>query len=429
MQRERGHHASSHRHVPVGVQRSERDEQTARLLDGPGWRRIEERQRLSVACSPGCKLQYQAGKVDIRDLRGDVARPPAVLEFRPQPVGRPGRHAPGPARSLVSRGTGDRHRPKPGHPGAGVEPRLPRQTGVDHDPDALHGQAGLGDVGREHHLSAPARGGLDGGILLGDGQAAVQQIHVGVDTGFGKTALDAPHLAHARQEGENVAGLDIEHLPDGGCGVGVDPGVPAGWGPPHFDGVHPRVTFDDGRRGLVADQRRHSCGVDRGRHHEQAEVGTDGAAHVQGERKPQVRLQIALVELVEDDAARVGEFGVALEAPGEDALGHDLDPSRPAHAAIRPGDVAHRVAGLLAQQVRHPPCRRPGRQPPRLEHDDLPPVEPRLVNETQRNDRRLARSRRRNEHAAAVAGERTPDGGHDVFDREQRRHLARVRMA
>ena len=101
------------------------------------------------------------------------------------------------------------------------------------------------------------------------------------------------------------------------------------------------------------------------------------------------------MELVEDHEPDAGQRRVLLEAPGEDPFGDDLDAGPRADAALVPGAVADGPADLLAEQRRHPPGGRSRRQPAGFEHHDPTARQPRLVEQSQRYDGRLARPGRR----------------------------------
>ena len=115
----------------------------------------------------------------------------------------------------------------------------------------------------------------------------------------------------------------------------------------------------------------HRRGVERGRHGHQPQVGPAGALQAAQQRQGQVAVQVALVELVEQDGADAGEGGLGEEAAQQQPLGDEAD------AGARRGDVleadlvADRLAGPLAQLLGHPPGRQPGRQAPRLQHHHL----------------------------------------------------------
>ena len=71
-----------------------------------------------------------------------------------------------------------------------------------------------------------------------------------------------------------------------------------------------------------------------GGHGEKAQVGAQGGAGVEDEREGQVGVQVALMELVEDDEADTRQGRVGLHPAGEDALGHHLDPGGGPHLAL-----------------------------------------------------------------------------------------------
>jgi hypothetical protein len=130
---------------------------------------------------------------------------------------------------------------------------------------------------------------------------------------------------------------------------------------------------------------------------------------------PEIGLQVALVDLVEDDGAGAGQGRVRLQPPREDPLGHDLDPGRRRHPGVVTGAVADGRPDVLAERRRHAGGHRPGRHAAGLEQHD-PAVD--QVEQPERDDRRLARAGRCDEHGGA----RIDQGGahlrHDGFDRQ-----------
>ncbi len=81
----------------------------------------------------------------------------------------------------------------------------------------------------------------------------------------------------------------------------------------------------------------------------------------QREREPQVGMQAALVEFVEQHGRHVFERGVFLQHPREDALGDDLESRRGSNARVESHAVAHGLADALAERAA--PCVRPRRAP------------------------------------------------------------------
>ena len=86
-------------------------------------------------------------------------------------------------------------------------------------------------------------------------------------------------------------------------------------------------AFDDGS---IAEKLRDPRAVQRRRHRQDAQVIPQAALAVERERKPQIGIERALVELVEQHRADAGKLGIIKDHAGKDALGDDLD------ACLRP---------------------------------------------------------------------------------------------
>ncbi len=89
-----------------------------------------------------------------------------------------------------------------------------RRARVDDVTDARHGEARLGDVGREHNPATDARGAaLEDAVLVRRAEAPVQRQHLGRGPHATRTRRDAtpqrvlgiPDLVLARQEDQYVA--------------------------------------------------------------------------------------------------------------------------------------------------------------------------------------------------------------------------------
>ena len=84
-----------------------------------------------------------------------------------------------------------------------------------------------------------------------------------------------------------------------------------------------------------------------------------------------------------------------------------------------PHAQSHRLADRFAQRARHPVRRRARGEPARLEHDDLAPGDPGLVEQRERHARGLAGARRRDEHGGVASRARQPvRPGEDLVDRQ-----------
>ena len=176
---------------------------------------------------------------------------------------------------------------------------------------------------------------------------------------------------------------------------------------------------------VAADHRRHPVGVEGGRHGQDAQVGAQRVACVEGEGEGEVGLEVAFVDLVEDHHSGAGEGRVPLEAAGQDALGDHLDAGVPSDVALVAGAVTDGAADLLTEQVGHASRGSTGGQASGFEHHDPPAVQPRLGQQAQRHDGGLAGSRWGLEHRGrglAQGRSQVLDGG---FDREGREGAAR----
>ena len=98
--------------------------------------------------------------------------------------------------------------------------------------------------------------------------------------------------------------------------------------------------------------------------------------HVQAEREPEVGLQAALVEFVEDHAGHALQCRIVLQHPRQHAFGDDLDHRVRARPGIEPRAVPDPSADVLGQQPGHATRHGAGRNAARLKHDDAPPLTP-----------------------------------------------------
>ena len=115
----------------------------------------------------------------------------------------------------------------------------------------------------------------------------------------------------------------------------------------------------------------HRRRVERGRHDDELQIRARGLLEAAQQRQRQVALEVALVELVEHDHAHAGQAGLGDQPAGEQPLGDEAQP-RPGPGHLLEADLpADRLAGPLPQLLGHAPRRHAGREPPRLEDDDL----------------------------------------------------------
>ena len=152
------------------------------------------------------------------------------------------------------------------------------------------------------------------------------------------------------------------------------------------------------------------------RHGQQPQIRAQRLLDFQAQGEPEIGVQGALVEFVEDHGTIGSQAGVALQVAGEQPLGDHLDPRRAADLPVEAHGVADGFAHRLAQQLGHARGRRPRCQPARLEHQDPPPGEPRLGQQMQRHQRGLAGARRRLQHGGRAGGQGAAQIGQHRLD-------------
>ena len=295
---------------------------------------------------------------------------------------------------------------EPGHAPPPVPARLAGQARVDHEAHPRHGQRGLGDRRRDddaRHGGVGAAG--ERGVLVGGLLAAVQDADLGVRGERGDAPRDRLHLGHAGQEDEGVHGrVGVERLGVGARGRGRDV---VEEGPVHAALGGEAVAAEGGV--LLAQRVQHGRGGDHGQgrllphaagpaggqgrrvhgggHGHERELGTQ-LPQVSEEGEEHVRVQVPLVDLVQDHRAHAVEPGVGQEAAQQQARGHELDGRGPAARRVAAHGVpdggvrepSPRVGVGVGQRVgrrgqdrrAQPPPRRAHRDPARLRDQDAP---------------------------------------------------------
>ena len=156
------------------------------------------------------------------------------------------------------------------------------------------------------------------------------------------------------------------------------------------------------------------------RHHDQPQILAQVPLAFEAQRKPQVGIQAAFMELVEDHAADARETRVVLQHPRENALGDHFDARLAAHACLEPGAKSDSAADGFAEQMRHAAGDGARRDAPRLEHQDLLPLEPGALEQEERHHGALAGARRSLEQHAAAVRQRLGQGRQGFIDRQVR---------
>ena len=325
----------------AGVDRAQHGEERPGLLQGPGRRRVEERQLRRLGAPHG-QLQGQAGQVDAGDLRarrraGGRRAPASTTAGRRRPgrCARPGRPAarPRPGRWARCAAWSGRCGRRSGACG----PR--RESTTTRTPSTVRLVSAMSVASTTRRR--PGGDGRQGRVLLGRRrQGAEQRPHVDVGR---EASSRPPPPAGCRPR---RAGTPARRRPPPAPPAGRRPSVAASRRSLGRRGTHRTVTswarpsLSIDRR--VAEQGRHLGRLQRGRHGQQAEVGPQRRPGVEDEGQGQVGVEVALVELVEDHQADAGQRRVVLEPAGEDALGHHLDPGRPARPGARRGSCSRR---------------------------------------------------------------------------------------
>ena len=118
-----------------------------------------------------------------------------------------------------------------------------------------------------------------------------------------------------------------------------------------FDRKHPTLAFDADKAG---DDGFIGRTVQRGRHQQQPEVGTQRLARLQRQRQREVAFEAAFVHLVKQHRSDAGQFGVGDQHPRENAFGDDFDACRGRHLAVHAGAITDRRPYRFAGDFGHP---------------------------------------------------------------------------
>jgi hypothetical protein len=119
----------------------------------------------------------------------------------------------------------------------------------------------------------------------------------------------------------------------------------------HGKWVASALAFDPRR---VAKQAPETLSIKRGRHCEDAQVGSKRRCGIKRERQAQVTIQAALVNLIKQDGRDAAQFRIGLQADEEQAVGHDDQPCCLADLAVEPRRIAEggtRSFAMLAGDI------------------------------------------------------------------------------
>ncbi len=352
--------------------------------------------------------------------------------FTPGAVGHSRLEPPRPALTLIRFGPRDALRLQSTHPRRGVERGPAYQSGIDDHPDPFDGQAGLCNVGSEHDLALTRRRRRQRGILLLSRQVTEQRedAHRPIQLTRLQERLNATDLSRSGKEDEEVARLFMQGpldelrrdllrslvAPRGRASRSLDIRQQrhALANEPRFNRID---TTPGGDNGGVVQHSRDGRTIQRRRHDQNLEVGRQAVASIECQCKAEVRLQTALVELVEDDDGEFLESRILLQDTSQYALGNDLDTRISRHAGVHAHSVADRASNTLAERPSHALGDRTRCEPSRLQHHDPLAARPRLLEEHQRHDGALACARRRLQHGGPTGAKCLQQIGEDRIDR------------
>jgi len=256
-------------------------QQFARLRERAGIGCIQPAQFAGLAHAPVGQFQCQGGEIAAQDLGCAVACHALLLPRCPEAVASSRSQPAGASAALVCRVPGDEHGVEPVHARAGIEAGLPFEAAVDHDVNALDGQAGLGDRRRQHHLALSGGRGLYRQVLGGGGKRAMQrrQSDFIVADNLTQCAFhlaDLPRAGKKHQEAAALTGERLQHhmrhlvaeSPEIARRVRVQRPVPEG---------HRKIPAGTGQHRRFPQLGAPPRSVERGGHYQQAQVLTQAA--------------------------------------------------------------------------------------------------------------------------------------------------------
>lgn len=148
---------------------------------------------------------------------------------------------------------------------------------------------------------------------------------------------------------------------------------------------------------------------------------------VDRQRKAEIGIERPLVKFVEQHSRDPIEGWVVEDHPGEDALGHHLNARPAADPGAQPHAQADGLSDSLPQCLRHPLGSSASGETTGLEDNELSSVDPRLVEEGQRNARCLACPWRGDQNRVRPRAQTSRQLAQNIIDRQ--RSLKRAHVA
>ena len=184
------------------------------------------------------------------------------------------------------------------------------------------------------------------------------------------------------------------------------------------------IAWNINERGLLARRRTQEInrarGLERRRRECHEQVVAQRRTRVQRKRQRQVRVQVPLVELIDDQGRYPGQLRVTLQAAQRHARRHHLHARALTDARIPTHRIADLPADLLAEQTGDPASGSPRGHPARL-RDENPAARACFSQRHRhrgRQQRRLTRARRRRDHCTAARPRRRRDIAQGTRDRQ-----------
>ena len=179
-QRQCGDRLAMRRWTAVAVDRANRTQPRSRFGQSRDGRRIEPVERSRVGHAPTGGFEAQSGQLAFEDFRRIEAQPSGRFARRPKPDCdarcRPAGAAGALGDGSLAGALGDQSR----HADSAIEPRAPRQAGIDDDADAIDGDGGFGDRCCQHDLAASGRRWPDGGALVCAIARAIEPVEIDI---------------------------------------------------------------------------------------------------------------------------------------------------------------------------------------------------------------------------------------------------------
>ena len=329
------------------------------------WRK--PRQTLYICLTESRHIQHHRHEIGIHDLRLPLLLHTLLGDIGPQPEADTRGQTPRSSRSLSCHVHADAHSLEMAQVVGGIKDEFSVVAAVHHDSDTLYCQRCLSNRRGQHHLSLSLCRGTDRLVLLLWRQIAIKQAHMGRAQTIAQQFRTFGDISLPGEESQYIAfHLAVYSADSGGNSLCYFTRKNIVFREHSLHGIHPPLTGDfAGAKGLT-----NSCGVDGSRHHDDVQVRSEDTPRLLCQTESQIRLQAALMKLVEDDAAHAFERRVFDQAAREDSLCDHLYPCLQRNLLLEAYLIAYRLPHFLAEHLCHAQGYLPGSQAAGLKHDD-----------------------------------------------------------